>query len=55
MSKVIFFDIETVHETNHFPTYAKKDVWEKKYCKEMPADFTPETFYYDKAAIHPEF
>lgn len=50
---IIFFDIETVYETNDYENYLKKDVWEKRYCKDLKEWF--EEAYYEKAPLYAEF
>lgn len=52
--KLLFFDIETVAETNNYDTYPKKKVWSDRYCNDTQW-LSEEKFYYKNAWLNPEF
>lgn len=53
---IIFFDIETApkHKYEDLPS-GMKDIWQERYCKEMPSTETPESHYYNKAWLYAEY
>ena len=56
LENILFLDIETVPETQHFTDLdsTKKLLWEQKTQYQRKDEFTPEEFY-DRAGIWAEF
>jgi hypothetical protein len=51
----LYIDIETVAESFDFTTSLKRDIWEKRYCKDKPSDMSSSDWYYERAGLSPEF